>query len=111
MKTKLINENDFCGGQYSPNSNIRPHLCDYSDVYIVLKGKITFADTDINHQINKEVAFTNNAPFRLSISKIINAFIDNSEDLDIAMPMYNLLECSDNYSMTQEACGSIIEMK
>ena len=100
MKTKWIKENDFCGGQYSPNNNIRADLCDYSDVYIVVKGEITFAGTDINHQINKEVAFKNDAPFRLSISKINNAFIDNSEDLDIVMPMYNLLEYSDNYSMT-----------
>ena len=33
------------------------------------------------------------------IIKINNAFVDNAEDLDITMPMYNLLEFSDNYSM------------
>ena len=32
--------------------------------------------------------------------KINNAFVDNAEDLDIIMPMCNLLEYSDNYSMT-----------
>ena len=32
--------------------------------------------------------------------KINNAFIDNAEDLDIVMPMYNLLECGDHYSLT-----------
>ena len=44
--------------------------------------------------------FKDNAPFRSSISKINNTFIDNVDNLDIAIPMYNLLEYSDNYSMT-----------
>ena len=43
--------------------------------------------------------FKNNTSFRLCVSKINNTFIDNAEDLDVAMPMYNLLEYSDNYSM------------
>ena len=42
----------------------------------------------------------NNSPFRLYISKINNALIDSGEDLGIFIPIYNLLECSDNYSMT-----------
>ena len=49
---------------------------------------------------NKKLAFKNNIPFRLFISKINNIFIDNAEDLDNVMPMYYLLEYSDNYSMT-----------
>ena len=53
--------------------------------------------------------FKNNAPFRSCISKSKSTLIDNSEDLDIAMPMYNLLECSQNYSMTSEIYGIIIE--
>ena len=40
--------------------------------------------------------FKNNAPFRSCISKINNTFIDNAEDLDIVMPMYSLLEYSNN---------------
>ena len=47
----------------------------------------------------KKLTFKNNAPFRSCISKINNTFIDSAEDLDIVMPMYNLLEYSDNYSM------------
>ena len=43
------------------------------------------------------------APFRSYISKINKTFIDNAEDLDIVMPMYNLLEYSKNYSMTLES--------
>ena len=46
------------------------------------------------------LAFENNVAFRSCILKINNTFIDNAEDLDIAMSMYNLLEYSDNYSLT-----------
>ena len=49
---------------------------------------------------NKKLTFRNNAPFRSCISKINNTFIDNAENLDIVMPMYNFLEYSTNYSMT-----------
>ena len=72
-------------------------MCDYGDAYIFVKGTITVegGDDDDDKKILK-----NNAPFRSSISKIYNTFINNAEDLDIAMPMYNLLENSDNYSMT-----------
>ena len=54
--------------------------------------------------INRELTFRNSALFRSCISKINNRFIDSAEDLDIVMPMYNLLEYSDNYSM---ASGSL----
>ena len=49
---------------------------------------------------NKKLTFKNNGPFRSSISRINNTFIDNAEDLDIFMPMFILLEYSDSYSMT-----------
>ena len=49
---------------------------------------------------NKKLTFKNIAPFRSCVSKISSTFIDIAEDLDIVMPMYNLLEYSDNYSMT-----------
>ena len=42
----------------------------------------------------------NNAPFRSCISKINNTFTGNAENVDIVMSLYNLLEYSDNYSMT-----------
>ena len=50
--------------------------------------------------MNKKLTFKNNTPFRSCTSKINNKFIDNAEDFDIVMPMYNLLEYSDIYSMT-----------
>ena len=80
---------------------LRSNLCDYSDVYIVVKGTVDLlaSATNENDQAEIEVAFKNNALFRSRISKIKNTLIDN-EDLDIVIPMYNLPEYSHNYSMT-----------
>ena len=47
---------------------------------------------------DKKLAFKNNAPFVSCISKIKNTLADNAEDLDIVMPIYNLLKYSKNYS-------------
>ena len=71
---------------------LRSDLCDFNDAYIVAKGIITVADPD-NAKRNKAVAFKNNASFINCISKINGVQIDdNAEDLDVVMPMYNLLE-------------------
>ena len=72
---------------------LRSNLCDYSDAYIVLNGIIDLLTADANEddKAEKDVAFKNNAPFRSCISKINNNLINNAEDLDIVMPMYNLL--------------------
>ena len=51
-------------------------------------------------QLTNNVAFKNNAPFRSCMSKLSSALMDNTEDLDIVMPMYNLLEYSKTYSVT-----------
>ena len=48
----------------------------------------------------KKLVFKNNAPFINCISKINGIKIDNAEDLDVVMPMYNLLEYSKNYKKT-----------
>ena len=69
------------------------------DAYIVVKGTITVTNPD-NAKRNKAVAFKNNAPFINCISKINGVKIDNAEDLDVVMPMYNLLEHSKNYRKT-----------
>ena len=67
--------------------------------YIVVKGKTTIEGDHDAKTRNKKVIRKNNAPFWLYIAKISNTFIDNAEDLDIVIPMNNLLEYSDNYSM------------
>ena len=104
---KWIKLNDLSRNQYSVEKNIRfklpmlrSDLCDYSDTYIVVKGRITVEGTINANRRNKMLAFKNNAPFRSCISKINNTFTVNAENLDIAMPMYNRLEYSDNYFMT-----------
>ena len=79
---------------------LRPDLWDCSDANIVVKGNITLTETNGRGIIdirNSFLAFKTNAP---CISKINNVLIDNTKDLDIAMPMYNLLEYSKNYRKT-----------
>ena len=85
-------------------------LCDFSDAYIVVKGNITVTSPDNARKI-KSVTFKNDAPFINCITKINGIKIDNAEDLDVVMPMYNLLEYSKNYKKWQEACGVTIEIK
>ena len=79
---------------------LRSDLYDYSDAYIVVKGRISVTGNNAANRRNKKLTFKNNAPFRSCISKINNAFINNAEDPDIVMPMYNLFEYSNNHSMT-----------
>ena len=78
---------------------LRSYLCDYSDAYTVIKAIIFVTGTNDANKRNEKLVKTN-ASFRSCITKINNIFVDNAEDLDIVMPMYNLLEYSDNYSMT-----------
>ena len=78
---------------------LRSDLCDFSDANIVVKGNITVTNPN-NNAYDKKLAFKNNASFTSSISQINNTLIDNAEDLDIVMPMYNLLEYSKNYRTT-----------
>ena len=80
----------------------RSDLRDYSDAYIVVK-EITATRTNTNNRRNKKLIFKNDVWFISCITKINNTFVDNAEDLDIVMPVYNLLQYSDNYSMTSES--------
>ena len=83
---------------------LKSDLCDYVDTCIFVKGTITI--TGAGHDAaarqlderNKGVIFKNCAPFTKCISRINNKDIDNAQDIDIVMPMYNLIEYSDNYS-------------
>ena len=103
--------NDESRGTYAVNKQIkfktsmlRSSLCDYSEAYILVRGNISVnntaaADGDANNT-NKKVIFKNCALFTDCISKIHNTQVDNAKDIDIVMPMYNLIEYSDNYSKT-----------
>ena len=103
--------NDESRGAYNVNSQIKfkttmlkSNLCDYSDAYILVKGTITVNNTVAQgvaaNNTNKKVTFKTCAPFTNCTSEINNTQIDNAKDIDIVMPMYNLIEYSDNYAKT-----------
>ena len=77
---------------------LKSDLCDYADAYIFVKGTITITghgDDDAARQLderNKGVIFKNCAPFTKCISRINGTDIDNTQDNDIVMPMYNLIK-------------------
>ena len=106
-----IEINDESRGAYNVNSQIKfkttmlkSSLSDYSDVYILVKRNITVNNTSAQgvaaNNTNKKVIFKNCVPFTNCISEINNIQIDNAKDIDIVMPMYNLIEYSDNYTKT-----------
>ena len=82
---------------------LRSNLCDYADAYILVEGSITITGAGDGYaakrldEINKGVIFKNCTK---CISRINNTDIDNAQDVNIVMLMYNLIECSDNYSKT-----------
>ena len=100
-------------GTYNTSSQIKfknkildSSLCDYNDVYIPFKGSVTVTGFVGNtaarqgDETNKRVIFKTFAPLTDCISKINNTQVDNAKDLDVLMPMYNLIEYTDNYSKT-----------
>ena len=88
---------------------LRSDLCDYSDAYISVKGTITVNGVvnGVENEIlrrNGPLILKNDAPFVSCMTKINNEFIEDADDLDIVMPMYNLLEYSKNY---RKSIGSL----
>ena len=76
-------------------------LCDYSDAYILVKRTIAVAKETAAaapNNGNKKVIFKNCAPFAACISRINNTQVDDAQYIDVIMPIYNLIEYSDNYS-------------
>ena len=104
ITTKWIEVQSQSGSTYNTRKPIRfktsmfrSDLCDYSDAYVWVKGKITVTNENDNANFNKELTLKNNTPFISCISKINGELVENAEDLDIIMSMYNLLEYSKNY--------------
>ena len=110
FRTKnLVEINDQSRGTYNVNSQIKfkttmlkSILCDYSDVYILVKETTTgnnfaAADAHANNNNKKEI-FKNCAPFINCTSEIDNTQIDSSKDIIVVMPLYNLLENSPAYA-------------
>ena len=100
-------------GRYETDSDVKfkttmlkSSYCGYSDAYKLVKERITITGAGDNvagrqtDERNKGKVFKNCAPFTNCISEINNTEIDNAKDPNIIMPMYNLIEYSDNYSKT-----------
>ena len=105
--------NDQSRGTYNTNSDImfkstmlKSSSCNYSDAYILVKGKITITGAGGDEVVrkaderNKGVIFKNCAPFTNCKIEINTIEINNAKEIDILMPMYNLIEYDDNYSNT-----------
>ena len=82
---------------------IKSSLCDYSDAFILVTGNITVEAND-----NTDVAFKNCTPLSTCTTNINDVFVGEANHIYIAMPMYNLIEYSDNYSDTS---GSLWQFK
>ena len=93
-------------------SILRNIICDYADSYIIVTANFklisNFSTANSNEVLqgkrlrvrNKNIIFKNIAPFLKCINKINGVEIDNAEDLDIVMNMYNLIEYSNNFTKT-----------
>ena len=93
-------------------SSLESSLCDYSDAYILVTGNITVTrtiaaavagdDPQRKQSLNAatQVVFKNCAPFKKCSTEIDGTFVDETDFINITMPMYNLIEYSDNYSDT-----------
>ena len=79
---------------------IKPNLCNYSDAYILVTGdiKVTGIAADTI------VLLKNCAPFTRCVTNINDEHVETAANLDIFMPMYNLIECLDNYA---DSSGSL----
>ena len=91
---------------------LKPSFCDYGNAYILAKGTMTITGAGDDAAARREcerskgVIFKTYAPFTNCKSEINNTEIDNAKDIDMVMPMYNLIEYSDNYS---KKYGSLLQ--
>ena len=85
-------------------NSLESSICNYSDAYILVTGNIAL----VGAGDDTKVAFKNCSPFRKCRTEINETFIDEAEHINIAMPMHNLIEYSDNYSDTSESLWQFI---
>ena len=83
---------------------LKPNLCDYAEAYILVDGTIRAAAANANTKL----ALKNCAPFTKCNLEITDEHVDTAENLDITMPMYNLIEYSDNY---QDSSATLYQYK
>ena len=114
--------NDESRGTYTSSdikfktTMLRSNLYDYADAYIPINGRITITRAGCDgaarraDKRDKGVTFKNCAQFTKCISTINNTDIDNAQDIGITLPMYNLIEYSDNYSKRSEVYVNTTKM-
>ena len=83
---------------------LKPNLCDYAEAYILIDGTIGAEAADANTRL----ALKNCAPFTKCNLEINDEHVDTAENLDTVMPMYNLIEYSDNY---QDSSATLYQYK
>ena len=83
---------------------LKPNLCDYAEAYILIDGTIRAAAADANTRL----ALKNCALFTKYNLEINDEHVDTAENLDLTMPMYNLIEYSDNY---QDSSATLYQYK
>ena len=83
---------------------IKPNICDYSEAYILITGTINNSAA-VGGSI---MCFKNCVPFRTCVSHINDEYLEETEFIDVVMPMYNLIEYSDNY---EDSTGSLHHFK
>ena len=79
---------------------LRSDLCDYADAYILVNGTILVNGLNPRDRQNRPLILKNNAPFVSCITRTNVELIEDADDLDIVIPMYNLLKYSKNYRTT-----------
>ena len=79
---------------------LRSDLCDYADAYILVNGTILVKGLNPRDRQNRPLILKNNAPFISCITRINNELVEDADDLDIVLPIHNLLEYSKNYRKT-----------
>ena len=84
--------------------SLKSSFCDYPDAYVLVTGNIVVAGSDNN----RKIALKNCAPVKKCGTEINDTVIDEVEHINIAIPMYNLIEYIDNYSDTS---GSLWQFK
>ena len=83
---------------------LKPNLCDYAEAYILINGTIRATSADANTRL----ALKDCAPFTKCNLEINDEHVDTAGNLDITMPMYNLIEYSDNY---QDSSATLYQYK
>ena len=83
---------------------LKPNLCDYAGAYILVDGTIRAG----NANNNTKLALKNCASFTECNLEINDEHVDTAENLDLVMPMYNLIEYSDNY---QDSSATLYQHK